>query len=101
MADQYPDRRAPLDTDDFLELLGYAFKITQEFPVSRFDAELAKKTVDEWTQESWDLAVKYVYEGVEIDKPLSDAYQARARELTRQQVALGGYRLAQVIADVF
>ena len=43
----------------------------------------------------------YAYDGVVTGGTLSEEYQERAKWVTRMQVALGGYRLAQLLDQCF
>lgn len=68
---------------------------------------------DFWALESHKLAIKYGYKGVQSinDKgrkvyvqpndPLSDYYLAEAKKILAKRIAMGGYRLAGVLNEIF
>lgn len=53
-----------------------------------------------WAQESYELARTDAYAMPENTMP-TDAYAARAKEVSRRRIALAGYRLAQVLNTIY
>lgn len=53
-----------------------------------------------WVLHVHHLAVKDSYRGVRIDETVSDAYIQKVREVSRRQLALAGYRLADLLMVV-
>lgn len=54
-----------------------------------------------WARESFELAEAVVYRGVSEGSEPSAAYEARAQRIVHRRLALGGYRLAALLDDVF
>lgn len=50
-----------------------------------------------WAQESYKLAVKYGYEPLPADGTINQAYIDKARAICAERLALGGYRLAELL----
>lgn len=50
----------------------------------------------DWARESFSLGVKFTYD-LDPGTVVTDNYVANARALCREQVAVGGYRLAQLL----
>jgi hypothetical protein len=80
--------------------------LVAEFPRARFSkAELAVDDVRAWARESFDVARESVYR--ELDPEVSSydelpvAYEAEAQKVARRRMALAGYRLAEVLSDLF
>ena len=53
-----------------------------------------------WTVESFQLAVDYVYNGIHENEWPSDDYIERGRSVVNSQLAIGGYRLADLLKEV-
>jgi len=54
-----------------------------------------------WAQESYDLAKNFVYVGITEGEWPSDEYLTKGQLIAKERVALGGYRLAQTIIDLW
>lgn len=52
---------------------------------------------DQWSKESYDLALEYAYPGIEPNAEPSEEYMARGREVAREQLAIAAYRLADLL----
>jgi len=80
--------------------------VLSEFPRSTFsDEERKQDDIHAWAIESVDAAQKTVYRDLDPDIPSFDAlpvaYEADAQLLARRRIALAGYRLAEVLNDLF
>lgn len=91
----------PLNATGDAWIEGWVNTITAQYPASSFANKLANTNVWSWAAESNALASSFVYTAAQAPTPLSSAYIAQAKELVRQQVALGGYRLAQLLESVY
>jgi hypothetical protein len=89
----------PLDERDRRRLDEFARAITTEFPAEKNTAA-QDLNPDVWARESHMLAASVVYDLPENTVP-SDAYNTKARAVTRQRLALAGYRLAAVLNELF
>ncbi len=56
---------------------------------------------EKWAQESHRVAVTAVYDGIEEGAAPSAEYAARARQVVRRRLALGGYRLGALLNEIF
>ncbi|MCP3958067.1 MAG: hypothetical protein GY719_09460 [bacterium] len=54
-----------------------------------------------WARESLDLAITAAYDGIAEGAEPTPEYTARAREIVRRRLVLGGYRLGALLNDVF
>jgi hypothetical protein len=80
--------------------------VLAEFPRARFNkAELSEDDVRVWTRESIEAARETVYRDLDPEvasyEELPVAYEAEAQKLARRRIALAGYRLAEVLNDLF
>lgn len=99
---QYPYLRF----DQWRQALPLAQAIQSEFPVERFGARppnlpafladfLANS--ERWIDESYLIALTTAYHGIEPNQTPSPAYLDQVRAASRRQLALAGYRLAQLL----
>jgi hypothetical protein len=80
--------------------------VMSEFPRARFrKAELDELDVRTWCQESVEAARETVYRDLDPEvssyEELPVAYEAEAQKLARRRIALAGYRLAELLNDLF
>lgn len=108
----YGEPQEPLTEAEIDRLRDLAEQITQEFPKSQFTAA---DTLDPefWALESHNLAVRYGYRGLNSDDRRSrnryldpgeeptEYYLSMCQDVVRKQLALGGYRLAGMLNDIF
>lgn len=70
-----------------------AQQLEKKYPPSYFGNRVNQLDPIIWTQESHDLAIQYAYAIPYFSKP-TPAYQKKVQEITQEQIALAGYRLA-------
>jgi hypothetical protein len=84
-------------------VLDYALALNRKITKEE-SAQWKKGTVEEWTNQSHELAVKVVYAGIPVDGPppkLDQAYVDRAADVVDQQLQMGGVRLAMSLNRCF
>lgn len=77
-----------------------AAKITKAYPESYFGNRVKNLDPDAWARESFELG-KLAYDGVQNNGTLSAAYIQRSQIIIAQQLALAGYRLANMLNTAF
>eukprot|EP01016_Furgasonia_blochmanni_P054900 TRINITY_DN90_c0_g1_i2.p1 TRINITY_DN90_c0_g1~~TRINITY_DN90_c0_g1_i2.p1 ORF type:complete len:376 (+),score=94.37 TRINITY_DN90_c0_g1_i2:238-1365(+) len=96
----------PFSADDLDKVRQMAANIMQKYPPTALSNELSLDTIDDWARESLYHAQQRVYAPlmgtakagvVEI----TEDYQQNAYALIERQLALGGYRLAQLLRVAF
>jgi len=75
-----------------------AIRITKHYPRSGFITELHLHDPKQWIRSSYEYA-KFIYSTPRGKKP-SRTYIQSGHNISRQQIALAGYRLARVIEDI-
>jgi hypothetical protein len=80
--------------------------ILSEFPRAKMHSpELKEDDVRVWARESYDAAKETAYRDLDPEVTSYDelpvAYEAEAQKLARRRIALAGYRLAEVLEDLF
>ena len=78
----------------------FAQEVVKAVPPDDVPNRTNMKTKD-WAAESFDLAVKVAYVGVEPNTKPDKTYQKKAQDVIRNQLALGGYRLAAVLNELY
>jgi hypothetical protein len=71
--------------------------LLNEFPASSFPSGATTNTnFSSWADDSWSMAVTYAYEMLTDGQVIDDAYRDMIRPKLRRQIALAGYRLANL-----
>jgi len=87
----------PLNDSSFQFFEEYGLGLMKDFPRSVFDGQLNNTDANEWTFEVYLQAVEYAYNLLPANYNVTDAYQKIAYQVCRNNLALGGYRLADMI----
>lgn len=92
--------KRPLDQAGKDRLLSLAQDVMKENPA---DSMPESKDTDPhtWVMESYNLAREVVYKNIDDGGEPSKAYTDAAQKLSRKRIALAGYRLANVLNDLF
>lgn len=75
---------------------GFAKEAVQAWPKARYAGQLGFAP-GSWAQESYRLAVKHGYEPLQPNQPVPEAYIQQAQTICEERIALGGYRLAELL----
>ncbi len=95
------DLKRPMESYGYDYLNRKSNEFMSEFPVSAFKDRLSKYSVSAWAAESFGLARDFVYNAPQAPEAVPTGYTETAKKICRSQVALGGYRLAQLLESVF
>jgi hypothetical protein len=97
------DLPRPLNDTSKAWLASFSSAVLASYPASDPSiAPLIKKTSPfAWANESNALALSFVYTAPQAPTPLPDAYVKAGAEMCRRQLALGGYRLANLLEYIF
>ena len=98
---QFKEVRSPLSDDNVQMLNKLADDITDEFTRKSLMEQLAKKWPSQWADDAAKLAAEYAYTGIEVDGTPSEKYIKKGYQVVKQQLALGGYRLADTLINIF
>lgn len=77
-----------------------ATSIEQDFPRARFTLEINEPNPMVWAEQGYALAAVNAYTVAYAGKP-SEEYRQSVQRLSRQQIALAGYRLAAVLNRLY
>lgn len=97
---KYDEVRTPLDQDKFDYLLNIAKELMEEFPRNKFRDRLADTKFENWSLEGSALAEKVAYDSIEPYTTPSQEYIDRGFAVVKEQLALGGYRLTDVLSKL-
>lgn len=97
----YKDLRAPLNNNDWKKLTTYCNDLVLEYPRSFFKDRLKENSVREWQKEGNDFAKKNAYPGLVPGGIVPESYVKKNTPIIKQQLAIGGYRLADVLLYIF
>ncbi len=102
--DSIVGRNVPRQNDacdsDYLPAI--AKEMMNKFPYSKMQSRLKVGKFDEWQQESFRIASTEVYPASlkRFETP-SESYKKKAFEIAQQQITLAGYRLGEMLNQIF
>ena len=77
-----------------------ASQIMQAYPKAYFAAKIRDPNVQDWSDQSFQVAKNFAY-NIKLNAKPSQSYVVQGRKIVEQQLALGGYRLAQVLNQLY
>jgi hypothetical protein len=108
----YGQPKTPLSEAQIARIRDLSKDLVKEFPEKKLD-DAEELDPDFWALESYKLAVKNVYRGskgkddkgrtlyLQMGDEPNKAYMDQAQEVVRRQLALSGYRLANLLNSLF
>ena len=91
------DPQQPLDETDWVKLGDAAESIMTTYPKSSFNSWLLNRPVTEWTNETYLISKYFVYTDITENGEVSQDYIDTRLPIANQQLAKGGYRLADYL----
>ena len=95
--DQYGSIWAPASAEEWDNLGKFAANITAQFPRDKVAQRVRELDERKWATEMNQIAKDVVYDGIEPNSTPSAEYIARGRQVVNEQLAVGGYRLADTM----
>jgi len=71
--------------------------LTSQFPRSKVADRVNIQNVKAWADESYSFSKSVVYDGININSSPSQEYLSRGQKALNEQLAVGGYRLADAM----
>lgn len=99
----FPDVRGWMNDMTFEqkeELEAMVKEILHTFPRCAF-SDLREGSFKDWAKASYELAVQHAYQGIDLGERPSHEYLQRSRQIAWMQMAKAGYRLADVLNEIF
>mmetsp|Transcript_69412 Transcript_69412/g.81033 ORF Transcript_69412/g.81033 Transcript_69412/m.81033 type:complete len:126 (+) Transcript_69412:2-379(+) len=93
------DLTRPLSQNSLNTLEQLAKNITQDYSRATLQDKLNITDETLWTIDNYQDAVDFAYKPLRSDFVIDAAYQAQAFAIMKRNIALGGYRLADLIAQ--
>ncbi|NGX42792.1 MAG: hypothetical protein K940chlam7_01080 [Chlamydiae bacterium] len=97
LGDHRPER--PMTEGDKRHLSDLVFYLKTEFPRDSLP-QLVEKKIDSWRQESYDIGVNFGYGNIALNESPSEQVMMEGKIVTGKQLALAGYRLADLLNDI-
>ncbi|CAI2373928.1 unnamed protein product [Moneuplotes crassus] len=94
--DQYGSIWNPLTLSEWDQIGTFAHELMTKHPRESVWKRLEITDPFDWADESHEFAKEYVYDGVTPGGKVSEAYIERGRRLINEQLAVAGYRLADL-----
>lgn len=98
--DQYGSLWAPLKSGDWNSITQYVDSITSQFPRSKVQERVKILDDRKWAQESYEISKNVVYDGISNGDTPSKEYIERGRRVINEQLAVAGYRLADLMMSL-
>ena len=97
---QYPGYPTmPLSTSDWSWYTNTVSTLASEYPIS--NSSILPEDYEGWANQSYDIAVKYVYPGFVAGQTPSTEYQNTAKPVLSKHMMLGAARLANLIEHIY
>ncbi|MFQ5752728.1 MAG: S1/P1 nuclease [bacterium] len=97
LGDRRPER--PMSEEDKQYLDDLVSLLKERFPRDSF-RQLGEQNIDKWRQESYDIGVHFAYANLSPNEPTTDQFMEEGKIITGRQLALAGYRLADLLNSV-
>jgi hypothetical protein len=100
---KYPIMKHPLSERQFRSIDSIAQDIMDHYPrgMKSIEKRLKKTSVRDWAYESVKLSLKYAYKGIKPGEKPSKQYIQNGQKIIDEQLAMAGYRLADILIDLF
>ncbi|CAG9319418.1 unnamed protein product [Blepharisma stoltei] len=95
------DLPRPLNSDGWYNLNMWAEWCTGNNTKQDLASELAIKELSLWQYDTYRIAIDYAYYGIKPNEKPSEEYLKRGWKIVLKQLALGGYRLANLLISLF
>jgi len=92
--------KRPLSADDQREIEDFARFIVDHYPPQAF-SERNNMSVEMWSKESYEIAISHAYANLKPGATPSQEYLSNGEKVAYKQIALAGYRLANVLTEIF
>lgn len=96
--DRRPER--PLTDEDLDSLNSLVNYLRSEYPRHSIP-QLLEKDIEVWRNESYQIGVEFAYANISPWEKPSEVYVMKGQIITGRQMALAGYRLADLLNDTF
>jgi hypothetical protein len=89
----------PLSDQDRQQIETIAYEVMSLFPPESLPINQMDYHI--WSQESYQLAINFAYKGLPDDGVLPPSYMDEGKRVVMRQMALAGYRLANLLTELF
>jgi hypothetical protein len=91
----------PYSPEDRLRVNEMAESLMKEFPKTYYGSDVTQLNHKSWIDESHKLAVQIAYADVDLFPLIRPEYVILGRRIAKERVILAGYRLANLLRDIF
>lgn len=95
----FQDVTRPLTSAGWKQINNFAFDAKKAYPDT--NPEWKDLDVSHWVDESFNLAVNAAYKDIQQHTRPDSVYQERAQAVSRRRIAMGGYRLAAILNEIY
>jgi hypothetical protein len=98
---QWTNVKRPLTDAGRAQIDKMAAQLESQYPMDKYRIDATNLKPEDWSHEGWQMSKDDVYTDVTQGEAPSQAYTDRCRKDMNREAALGGYRLAGLLNDVF
>lgn len=98
LGDRMPER--PMSEEDRVYLDNLASFLKQHYPRYSFN-DLSEQNIDNWRQSTYEIGAYFGYANISPNEAPTDQFMEEGKEITGRQLALAGYRLADLLNEIF
>ena len=91
----------PLCEKDIKNVDTLADELMQRYTENYFGRKVNNIKIDDWFNESFGICKDFVYSDIDIFPTIRPQYIATGRDIAEKRIALAGYRLANVLKDIY
>lgn len=98
LCDARPEK--PMTGEDYESLDALVEYLRNQYPRKSIP-QLSEKDIETWRNESYVIGVEFAYRNISTKKAPSEVYLSKGRIITGRQMAIAGYRLADLLNEIF
>lgn len=98
---QWSNIKRPLNGPGKDQVAKMAAQLEKQYPLDKYRIDATNLKPEDWSREGWQMTKDDVYTDVTQGQAPSEEYTQRCRTDMNREAALGGYRLAGLLNDIF
>ena len=97
LGDRMPER--PMSEEDRVYLDNLVSFLKQNYSRDSFN-DLSEQNIDKWRQSTYEIGAYFGYANIALSEAPTDQFMEEGKVVTGRQLALAGYRLADILNDI-
>lgn len=94
--------KSPLDETEWAKITSLAKNLIRTHSYASMKPAMTKySTVEQWSDESFELVKSFLYKNLKQFDPLPSTYLKEGAEMVQKRLVLAGYRLADLVIEIY